>query len=64
MSLHKWLSERRLRKHQSSPEEIRDLLRVVERDFADAALESLSADRRRVVQDWLCSNHPDLVRTE
>lgn len=46
MSLHRWLSERRLRKHQSSPEEIRDLLRVVERDIADSALKSLSADRR------------------
>jgi uncharacterized protein (UPF0332 family) len=46
MSLRKWLSEQRLRKHQSSPEEIRDLMLVVERDFADAAIESLSADRR------------------
>ena len=46
MSLNNWLSERRLRHHQSSPEEIRDLMRVVERDLADAAVEALSVDRR------------------
>jgi hypothetical protein len=33
-------------KHQTSPNEIRDLLEVVERDLADCAAEGLSADWR------------------
>lgn len=32
--------------HESSPKEIRDLLGVVDRDLADAALDRLSPDRR------------------
>jgi uncharacterized protein (UPF0332 family) len=46
MSLNNWLSERRLRHHKSSAEEIRDLIRVVDRDLTDAAVEALSVDRR------------------
>lgn len=46
MSLQRWLSERRLREHQSSPEEIHSLWRIVARDLHDAAVEQLSADRR------------------
>ena len=45
-SLDKFLGEGRLREHQSSPQEIEDLLRVVDRDLADARIEALSADRR------------------
>ena len=46
MSLAKWLDSRFLVEHQSSREEIADLLAVVERDIKDAAVREVSADRR------------------
>jgi len=46
MTLQKWISEGRLRSHQSSAKEIAELFRVVERDLGDAGLVVLSADRR------------------
>jgi SAV_6107-like HEPN len=46
MTLEKWLSERRLRSHETSVEEIADLFSLIERDIADAKIEALSADRR------------------
>src|SRR5512146_334467 len=48
MSLQSLLEEGRLRRHRTSAQEVRDLLRVVERDLADAAVAQLSADRRFV----------------
>ncbi len=44
MSLPDWERNGWLKKHQSSPNEIRELLEVVERDLADSAAEDLSAD--------------------
>ncbi len=41
-----WLREDRLRRHKTSPGEVAKLLRVVERDLADASLRQLSPDRR------------------
>jgi hypothetical protein len=46
MSLSDWEGNGWLTKHQSSPNEIRDLLEVVERDLTDSAAEGLSADWR------------------
>lgn len=46
MTLEELLVERRLRPHQTSPQEIADLLRVVDRDLADAEVPQISADRR------------------
>jgi hypothetical protein len=46
MSLSDWERNGWLMKHQTSPNEIRDLLQVVERDLADCAAEGLSADWR------------------
>jgi len=46
MSLESLLAEGRLRQHRTSAKEIADLLQVVDRDLADAALPRLSADRR------------------
>src|SRR5690606_14006721 len=40
------LKSRRLKRHVTSPEEIRDLRAVVDRDLRDARIEGLSADRR------------------
>lgn len=45
-SLRDWLAEGALRPHSTSAREIADLLRVVERDLADAAVAGLSTDRR------------------
>ncbi|MBF0475482.1 MAG: hypothetical protein HQK59_06540 [Deltaproteobacteria bacterium] len=45
-SLQILLNEGRLRRHRSSIREVADLLRVVERDLADAGVQQLSADRR------------------
>ncbi len=46
MSLRDWLANRWLVEHTTSPAEIADLLEVVRRDLADAAIESLSPDWR------------------
>ena len=44
MSLDDWLANRWIELHETSPEEVRDLLAVVDRDLGDAALDQLSAD--------------------
>ena len=46
MSLSDWERNGWLTKHQTSRNEIRDLLQVVERDLADSVAEGLSADWR------------------
>ena|SRR3990172_4122072 len=46
MSLSDWERNGWLTRHQTSPNEIRDLLQVVERDLADSDAEGLSADWR------------------
>ena len=46
MTLKELSAESRLRKHTTSPREIADLLRVVDRDMADACILQLSTDRR------------------
>jgi hypothetical protein len=46
MSLSDWERNGWLTKHQTSSNEIRELLEVVERDLADSAAEGLSADWR------------------
>ena len=45
MTLENWLANAWLRQHESSPQEIEDLLRIVERDLVDARC-NLSADWR------------------
>jgi hypothetical protein len=49
MSLDDWARNGWLQKHQTSPNEIRDLLAVVDRDLADSAAEGLSADWRMTI---------------
>ena len=46
MTLESWRENRWLTKHDPSPEEIADLLAVVDRDLEDAALDQLSPDGR------------------
>jgi hypothetical protein len=46
MSLSDWERNGWVTRHRSSPNEIRDLLRVIDRDLADSAAEGLSADWR------------------
>lgn len=46
MSLPDWERNGWLQSHKSSPNEVRDLLAVVDRDLADSAAEGLSADWR------------------
>ncbi len=46
MSLQKWLSENRLSLHNTSQQEIQDLLKLVERDIKDSMITALSNDRR------------------
>ncbi|MFH1228524.1 MAG: hypothetical protein V1701_11570 [Planctomycetota bacterium] len=45
MTLKELLSEGKLRPHRTSAKEISDLLKVSERDLADAAVKGLSTDR-------------------
>ena len=46
MSLREWERNGWLQSHESSPNEVRDLLAVVDRDLADSAAGGLSADGR------------------
>ena len=46
MGLQDWERNGWLQRHKTSPNEIRDLLGVVERDLADSATEGFSADWR------------------
>ena len=46
MSLETWLANHWLTEHRTSPEEVEDLLAVVNRDLDDAAIERLSPDWR------------------
>ncbi|HSM15806.1 MAG TPA: hypothetical protein VK845_02260 [Gemmatimonadales bacterium] len=46
MSLSSWLANGWLVAHEASPEEIDDLLAIVDRDLTDAAIEALSPDWR------------------
>jgi uncharacterized protein (UPF0332 family) len=46
MNLENWLREGRLQQHTTSAKEIADLMKVVDRDLADAAITVISADRR------------------
>lgn len=46
MPLSDWQREGRLRVHKTSPQEVANLLQVVDRDLADASVRELSADRR------------------
>lgn len=46
MSLQQWANNGWLKAHQTSPKEIQDLLKIVERDLADAVVGDISADWR------------------
>jgi len=46
MSLQQWANNGWLKGHQTSPKEIQDLLKIVERDLADAVVGDISADWR------------------
>lgn len=46
MNLQNWLNKGRLQRHNTAAKEIADLLKVVDRDLADAAIKEISADRR------------------
>jgi len=46
MSLAQWLSEEKLKPHQTTPEEVAQLFQAVERNIQDASIEALSADNR------------------
>ena len=59
MSLPDWERNGWLQRHKTSPNEIRDLLAVVERDLADSVAEGLSADWRMNIA---CAALPPTVR--
>jgi hypothetical protein len=46
MNLEQWLTEGKLKVHQTNPQEIAQLLEAVERNIRDASIEALSADNR------------------
>lgn len=46
MSLEQWLSEGKLKPHQTTRQEVAQLLEAVERNIRDASIEALSADNR------------------
>ena len=62
MSLPDWERNGWLQSHKSSPNEVRDLLAVVDRDLADSAAEGLSADWRMNIA-WRLNRTPDAFRT-
>ena len=46
MSLKDWLDEEKISPHITSPQEIQNLFKVIDRDIADAGVAGVSADRR------------------
>lgn len=48
MNLKDLLADGRIRSHRTSANEVADLMRVVDRDLADAVVTQLSTDRRFV----------------
>jgi hypothetical protein len=46
MTLKKWLTEEKIKTHQTSLQEIMGLFKLADRDLVDAQIESLSPDRR------------------
>ena len=46
MSLEDLYKQDRLKKHKTSAKEIKDLLKIIDRDLEDAEIKGLSADRR------------------
>jgi uncharacterized protein (UPF0332 family) len=46
MSLEQWLSEGKLKPHQTTRQEVSQLLQAVERNIRDASIEALSPDNR------------------
>lgn len=46
MTLEDWLKEDKLKAHQTTPQEIQSLFKVIDRDIADAQVVGVSADRR------------------
>ena len=54
MNLQNWLNEGRLQRHSTSVKEIADLLKIVDRDLADAAIKEISADRRFATRQPHC----------
>ncbi len=57
MSLQQWANNGWLRPHQTSPQEVGELLAMVDRDLTDA-----EGDIRKEVLAWLRHNHPALSR--
>lgn len=49
MALKQFLADGRLRPHKANSKEIRDLLRVVDRDLKDAAVTAVFFDRRFII---------------
>lgn len=56
MTLKNWREQNFLIEHESSREEISNLLELVARDLEDAAVEQLSADRRMGIAYNACRN--------
>lgn len=54
MTLQDWLSNGWLKRHTSSPQEIRDLLDKVDRDIAEAAKEEITLDWRLAIAYNAC----------
>ena len=49
MSLRDWLNNRWLEEHQTSSQEIADLLAIADRDIADSQIPALSADWKMTI---------------
>ncbi len=54
MTLNQLLADGKLVKHKTSQQEIASLLEVIERDIADASINTLSSDRR-FATSYYCS---------
>ena len=49
MTSKQFLAEGRLKPHRTGPKEVRDLLRVAQRDLKDASVTEISVDRRFII---------------
>lgn len=56
MSLKEWANHGWLKPHKTSPQEINNLLQIVDRDLTDAE------EFKSQVVEWLKENHPQLIK--
>lgn len=54
MTLTEWFQSKWLKRHKTSPQEVNQLLRKIDRDLADASIDQISLDSRLAIAYYAC----------